>query len=268
MAVSKTSGTKLYIGPVVNTDTIGAMSDSAAVAFFEAIVEGDWAEVGEIESFGDIGDNSEVATFASVANRRVRKMKTTRDAGTMAIVCGRDALDEGQNALIAAEKTDFNYAFRIVYADARDANHTDSVEYFGGMAMSRPTNLGSGKDVTKRTFNLGVNTAVYEVPSANEVEPTNLIRPSIVGTAVQVGVLLTALEGEWTGGPTGFTYQWQHDTSGNGTFTNVAVGGTSKTYTPVVGDVADSLRVQVTASNAAGASAAANSLGTIPIIAA
>ena len=53
-----------------------------------------------------------------------------------------------------------------------------------------------------------------------------------------------------------------------GTFANVSVGGTSKTYVPVVGDIADSLQVQVTAINGAGSSTAANSLGTIPIIAA
>lgn len=168
MAVSKTKGARMFVGPVVNADSIGAMSEGSAVAFFEAIVEGDWDEIGEIESFGDVGDSSEVATFASVADGRVRKMKTTRDAGTMALVCGRDPLDEGQIALIAAEKTDFNYAFKIIYADARDDEHTESIDYFGGMVMSRPTNLGSVQDVTKSTFNIGVNTAIYAVPT----EPT------------------------------------------------------------------------------------------------
>lgn len=103
---------------------------------------------------------------------------------------------------------------------------------------------------------------------ADTAAPTNLVAPSITGAQVRVGYTLTAVEGEWTGHPTSYTYQWQHDVSGNGTFSNVAVGGTSQTYVPVVGDIADSLRVQVTAINGTGSSSAANSLGTIPIIAA
>ena len=266
MATTTTAGARLFIGPVINPDTIQAMTDEDAVAEFEVLTG--WTEIEEIESFGDLGDNSEVATFANVKDTRVRKWKTTRDAGTMAIVCGRDPLDAGQDALIAAEKTKFNYAFKLIYADAPESDYADSIEYFAGMVMSRPTNIGGVQDITKRTFNLGVNTAIYEVQTAAGSVPTNLSLPSIVGASVQVGVELTALEGEWTGDPTSFTYQWQHDTSGNGTFANVAAGGTSKKYTPVVGDIADSLRVRVAAVNGAGTSTQANSLGTIPIIAA
>lgn len=98
--------------------------------------------------------------------------------------------------------------------------------------------------------------------------PTNLVKPSIVGASVQVGVTLTAVEGEYTGAPGSFTYQWQHDASGNGTFANVSVGGTSETYVPVVGDIADFLRVGITPTNAAGAGSTVYSLPVGPIIAA
>lgn len=168
MAVHKTAGARFYIGPVANPDTIEAMTDENALAYFEAIVEGDWEEVQEIESFGDLGDNTEVATFASVADRRIRKFKTTRDAGTMALVCGRDPLDDGQIALIAAEKSDFNYAFKLVYADEREEAYSPTTEYFAGMVLSRPTNLGGVGDITKRTFNIGVNTAIY----SDDTDPT------------------------------------------------------------------------------------------------
>ncbi len=162
MAVNKTAGARFYIGPDMNVDTVGAMDDAAALAFFEAIIDNDWTEVEEIESFGELGDSSDVASFASVKDRRMRKFKTTRDAGTMAIVCGRDPLDEGQVALVAAEKTDFNYSFKLVYNDAREEEYSPSTDYFGGMVMSRPVNLGGVQDITKRTFNIAVNTAVYE----------------------------------------------------------------------------------------------------------
>jgi hypothetical protein len=98
--------------------------------------------------------------------------------------------------------------------------------------------------------------------------PSNEVRPSIVGASVQVGVTLTAIPGEYTGGPTSYAYQWQHDASGNGTFVNVAVGGTSETYVPVVGDIADFLRVGITPTNSAGAGSTVYSLPVGPIIAA
>lgn len=103
---------------------------------------------------------------------------------------------------------------------------------------------------------------------ATTAAPTNVVPPSVTGAQVRVGYTLTAVEGEWTGYPTSYTYQWQHDVSGNGTFSNVSVGGTGRTYVPVVGDIADSLRVRVVAVNATGSSSAASSLGTIPIVAA
>lgn len=158
MTTSKTAGARFYIGPVVDPDEIEAMSDTAALAFFDTIPSVDWTEVEEVESFGDLGDNTEVATFSSVKDRRERKFKTVRDAGTLSLVCGRDALDEGQAALAAAEKTDFNYAFKLVYPT--DENQTYTIDYFGGAVLSRPTNLGSVGDITKRTFNVGVNTTI------------------------------------------------------------------------------------------------------------
>lgn len=161
MAISKTAGARLFIGPTQIPDTIEAMDEAAALAHFEAIIEGDWTEVEEVESFGDLGDSSQAANFASVGRRRVRKLKTTRDAGTMSIVVGVDELDDGQVALVAAEKTDFNYAFKIVYADERDEGYSPTTDYFAGIVMSRAKQIGGAQDITKRTFQLGVNTAVY-----------------------------------------------------------------------------------------------------------
>lgn len=160
MAISKSAGARFYIGPVVNADAIEAMNEAAALAFFEAIVEGDWTEVEEIESFGELGDSAGVATFASMKRRRVRKLKTVRDAGTLSIVVGMDRLDDGQVALVAAEKTDFDYAMKIVYADEREEGYSPSTDYFGGMVMSRPTNIGDAQAITKRTFPIAINTSI------------------------------------------------------------------------------------------------------------
>lgn len=255
MAVSTTSGTRVYIGPAINIDTVRALSDNDAVTYFEGL---SYTEVEEVESIGDVGDESATTTFTSLKDERERTYKTVRNGGTMALVVGRDRLDAGQQALVAAEKTDNVYAFKLVYDDSRPS-YTDSIEYFGGMVLGRRTAAGGAGDITKRTFNVAVNTAIYEVPTAALSAPTNIVKPSVVGSSLAQGATLTAEEGDWTGQPTSYTYQWQADTSGNGSFSNIS-GATNKTHVIAAGQAGDAVRVQVTAINAAGSSSAANSL--------
>lgn len=164
MAIHKNAGTKFFISPTaIDTDATNKLTDAAAITFFDAI--SDWVEVEEVEDFGELGDSSEAITFTAVGNRRVRKLKGPKDAGTQTLTVGRDPLDDGQEALIAAEATDYNYPIKIEMADARTPDHTDSVIYYGGLVMSKPTNLGNVSNVVRRTFNIGINTGVYEVAS-------------------------------------------------------------------------------------------------------
>jgi hypothetical protein len=165
MAIHKTAGAKFYISPTQAVpDTINDMTDQNALAYFQGL--SDWIEVEEVEEFGELGDSSEQINFVAVGDARMRKLKGPRDAGVQAIVCGRDPLDDGQEQLIAAEATDFNYPVKIELADARSSNHTDSVLYYAGLVMSKPTGMGNASSVTRRTFNIGIQTAVYEVRSA------------------------------------------------------------------------------------------------------
>lgn len=170
MAIHANAGSKLFISPAtVNPDTVNAMSDSAAVTFFEAI--SDWIEVEEVEDFGTAGDASEAITFTAVSNKRVRKLKGPKDAGTQSVVVGRDPLDDGQEALIVAEGTDFNYAFKVEFNDARAADYTSSVLYYAGMVMSKSNNMGNVSNVVRRNFDIGINTAVFEVASEQIITP-------------------------------------------------------------------------------------------------
>lgn len=86
--------------------------------------------------------------------------------------------------------------------------------------------------------------------------PTNSVLPAISGIA-QVGQTLTAWEGVWSQAST-FTYVWEAD----GTPIS---GATSKTYSPVVGNIGEVLTVVVTATNSAG-NASAESVGTAAVI--
>jgi hypothetical protein len=161
MAISASAGTKIYIGPVANLTTLKALSEAAGLATFEAISEGSWIEVGETESIGEVGDQSNPITFASLADQRMLKLKGVRDAGTLQVTCARDGEDAGQLATEEAEKTQFNYRFRIRYNDAPDANYSSSTDYFAGQVMSRQVNIADVNAVTRRTFSVGVNTPVY-----------------------------------------------------------------------------------------------------------
>lgn len=111
MTIFTTAGSKLYIGAAYSAQINGDLE--------EADFSGQtWTEIQPLESFGSLGDTSNPVNFAEVGNARVRKLKGQRDAGDMAVVAGIDYADPGQIAVLAAEKTPYNYAFRIVFADA------------------------------------------------------------------------------------------------------------------------------------------------------
>jgi hypothetical protein len=81
--------------------------------------------------------------------------------------------------------------------------------------------------------------------------PSNVIAPTIGGTARE-GEVLTANPGTWTGtAPITFTYQWQRCDANGGACAAIS-GATARTYAVTSGDVGRSLRVRVTARNAAG----------------
>lgn len=165
MAVTTASGTRFFVGPATALTEIDFTTAESALADFEAIASGSWVEVKEIEDYGAHGDESAEVTFASVGDARIRKFKGARNAGTMALIVGADPQDAGQLAMIAAEKTKFNYAFKIIYPDAPSEDFTNSVEYFLGLVMSRPKNVGTNDNVMRRTFNVGINSEVIEVLS-------------------------------------------------------------------------------------------------------
>jgi len=101
--------------------------------------------------------------------------------------------------------------------------------------------------------------AVVAAPIVEEEEevpavPVNTSPPTITGTAVE-GQTLKAGTGTWTGGPTGYKYQWEDcDTAGEGCVS--IAGATTASHKLAASDVGETLRVSVTATNAAGSAAA------------
>jgi hypothetical protein len=80
--------------------------------------------------------------------------------------------------------------------------------------------------------------------------PVDAIPPSISGTPSE-GQTLTEFHGEWSNGPTAYTYQWEAcDISGQSC---APIGGaTGETYTLIGADVGHTIRVQEVAGNTGG----------------
>jgi len=99
--------------------------------------------------------------------------------------------------------------------------------------------------------------------------PANTGRPGISGGA-RDGSTLTARNGRWTNQPASFAYQWLRCGGGGANCAAIA-GANGRTYTLGTGDVGHRLRVQVTATNAAGSGTAESnatrvvaSVGSVP----
>jgi hypothetical protein len=153
MTVKTASGSKFYIGT------------TAAASNLSQYESDTYVEVGEVEDMGQFGDTSSSVTFAAIGDGRIRKSKGARDAGTLPLVVGRDPADTGQAALEAAEATNFDYNFKVVHADAINEMWSDTVEYFRGLVMSKTTNVGTNDNIVRKTFNIGINTAILDDPS-------------------------------------------------------------------------------------------------------
>jgi hypothetical protein len=154
--ISTASGTRVFIGPAATSDTDTAV-EFAALSYIE---------IGLVESIGEFGDESADVTFAAIGDSRTRHAKGARDAGTMAIVCGHDPTDVGQAALLAAENTNDNYAFRVILSDSPTASYSDTNMYFRGLVRSAKRNIGTNDNVVRNTYNVGINSAIIEVLAA------------------------------------------------------------------------------------------------------
>lgn len=111
----------------------------------------------------------------------------------------------------------------------------------------------------------GFNTAAASTAAGGPVTlaPSNTLQPTVVGTAA-VGSLLTANPQTWDGYPVP-TFDFQWESSLNGSPWAPITGATTSTYTPVAGDAGSQMRIKITGRNSAGSSTA-TSIATTPVV--
>lgn len=149
--------------------TISVTSNTTAPATFDAAGYGalSFTQINSVEDLGEFGDESSEITADDVGNRRTKKLKGQRNAGTKSLVCFIDDTDSGQGILRTAEADDStgDYYFKVTYPNKQASGGDDAIRYFGAKVMSARETLGSANNVAKITFNLGINTDIVEVGS-------------------------------------------------------------------------------------------------------
>jgi hypothetical protein len=155
-----TAGSKLYIG----ADPKDFGNVDLVESDFNAVV---WTEVKGLTNLGSAGDTSELISSNQIGIARTRKMKGTRNAGAMQVVADLDYADAGQLALIAAEKSQHTYPFKVVFNDAPPAG-TPSQRYFVALVMSAGEQWNEANSAMALNSTLEIDSNIVRVPAAND----------------------------------------------------------------------------------------------------
>ncbi len=182
--------------------------------------------------------------------------------------------EEGQTLTAnpgAWEGGPISYAYQWQDCDTAGANCTNISGASASTYHLGASDVGDTVVVAVTARNAGGSTTASSAPTATIIEdpppppptaPTNTSPPAIGGSATP-GQTLSSTTGTWTGSPTSYAYQWQDCSAAGANCTNIS-GASASTYKLGSGDVGDTVRVVVTASNAAGATAAASaSIGPV-----
>ena len=146
-----------------------------------------------------------------------------------------------------------SYAYQWQRCDSSGANCAGITGATAATYTVLSADVGGTLAVLVTATNAGGSVAATSSPTAT-VQPTPpavTSQPTVSGMA-QEGQTLTATSGSWSGTtPIAYGYQWQ-SCDPTGTDCGPIAGATVSTYTVTTGDVGTTIRVLVTATNAAG----------------
>jgi hypothetical protein len=201
---------------------------------------GTWVPIDECFRFGAPTDSFDQIDVTHYGSSRREFIAGLGDSGEAEIEMNYIPGSGTDTFLLASKALSRNV--RVTFPNAV------TVTFVALVRSYEPTDPVDDKLVAKVT--LKVSGDVTQLAAA---APVNSLGPSIVGQA-KTGVVLTAVEGIWSGGPSSYGYQWRRAATQGGLLSNIT-GATNKTYTPVVGDQTFFIAVNVTAINSAGQAA-------------
>lgn len=152
------AGAKIYIGPAKAT----SKTDFVAADFSSLT---GFVEIDGWQTMGSYGDTASEITSSLINRGRDVKIKGTRNAGNMENVFAQLLDDPGQIALRGAEKTNDNYAFKIVWPDGTSAA-TGTTIYFVAMVMSSNVGGGDANTVVVLNATISINSNIVEVAAS------------------------------------------------------------------------------------------------------
>jgi hypothetical protein len=154
-----TAGSKLFIGAALAFNG----TDLTAASFTSQT----WIEIKGTTNLGSAGDTSELITSNQIGEARTRKLKGTRNAGSMQVVADLDYADPGQIALIAAEKAKESYAFKVEFNDA-PVGGTPSERLFVALVMSTAEQFNEANSVMQMNATLEIDSNIVRVAAAED----------------------------------------------------------------------------------------------------
>lgn len=159
MSLSAVAGQKIFIGGQLDDQT-----DDFVAADFTSQT---WVEIDGWTQVGAIGDTAALISTDLVNRGRTAKQKGTRNAGQMQNVFAIVPADAGQIALLAAERTSKNYAFKIENNDAATSPASPvpqpSKRYFVGLVMTAEESGGSANTVQSLNATIEINSNIVKV---------------------------------------------------------------------------------------------------------
>lgn len=151
----------------ITTTALAKVSIGTTASFTTAVAyAGDtWTPVANIMDVGEAGSEAEIVTAKLVDQPYVKKLKGSRDNGTMELVVARDSADAGYAALVAAEQSSasFNFCVELNDKPSAGASPKNSKFYFSAIVASRKNSFNDADSIVQSTFSLAISGAIIEV---------------------------------------------------------------------------------------------------------
>lgn len=130
-------------------------SKGTKISIGSALVAPTYTEIGMVESFGELGPESNIGTFTPVGTGLACKFMGTTDNGELTLTIAKTTSDAGLNALLAAQQLDGALPFKLELSDGTTFT-------FDGITRSAKVAIGTGDDVVKINAAIAISGAIVE----------------------------------------------------------------------------------------------------------